>query len=123
MNMLVTPAMLKAARDIGETGLQTDGTVLRRIIVEGEDGADDYEAWATVDTYKCWVRMTNDPVLHDDGRGLVSSIGRYRIHFEHTVSIEEGDEIVVGGETFLVNDVNNEDTYRVFTTATARKAD
>ncbi len=123
MTQLVTATMLKAVRDVGETGLQTDAIVMRRIFISGEDGEDDHEEWAYVGTYKSWIRMTNDPVLHDDGRGRVASIGRFRIHFAHTTSIDEGDQVITMGETYLVNDVNNEDTYRVFTTATARKAD
>lgn len=125
MSMLVTPEMLSAVRAIGETGLQSEVSILRRAIVEGDDGDEDHEVWATTDVVKAWIRQDDrGPVLHvGDMSAVVSSIGRYRIHMEHTVEIDEGDMIGVDGEIFIANEVNNENTIRVFTTVIGRKRD
>lgn len=118
---LVTPAMLDAVRKVGAAGLQTDVTILRRSLVEQAEGDDDEEVWAVVGTYKGWVRMDNNPRFEPDSGRIVSS-GNFRIHLDPSVSVDEGDLARVDGQDYLVNDVNTDDTYRVFTTLMARRA-
>lgn len=122
---LLTPSMMKAVRTVGETGLDTEVTILTRSIVEGADGNEDYEAWVTTDTVKAWI-FQNDrgPVLHvDENNGVVVSIGRYRIQVPYDTVVEEGDMIGLDGEMFMANEVSNENTYNVFLNIIARKRD
>lgn len=125
MTVLVTDDMMRAVRTVGGTGLQTDMTILTRTIVEGTNGNEDYEAWVDEATVKGWVRQNDrGPVLHlDANNGVIASIGRYRIFLPPEAIVEEGDMLGLNGEVFMVNEVNNEETYRVFTRVIARKRD
>ena len=120
---LVSPAVMRAVRTVGDTGLQTELTILTRSIIEGTNGNEDYEAWATTDTVKAWV-MQNDrgPILHfDASSGAITSIGRYRIQVPYDTVVEEGDMLGLNGDVFMANEVSNENTYNVFLTIIARK--
>lgn len=122
---LVTDSMMRAVRAVGETGLQTELSILTRTIIEGTNGNEDYETWATTDTVKAWV-MQNDrgPVLHlDEHNGVIASIGRYRVQVPYDTVVEEGDMLGLNGEVFIANEVSNENTYNVFLTIIARKRD
>lgn len=120
---LVTPEMLAAVRAVGQSGLTTTVTIMRRSLIAGTGGDDDYEAWVDVGDYKAWIKQNDrGPVLHEDA-GSMASIGRYRIHFKDTVDLYEGDMIVDGDEEYIVNATNRGSTYRVFSTAIARKRD
>jgi hypothetical protein len=117
--------MMRAVRTVGETGLQTELTILTRTIVEGTNGNEDTEVWATTDTVKAWI-MQNDrgPILHlDEHNGVIASIGRYRIQVPYDTVVEEGDMLGWNGEVFIANEVSNENTYNVFLTIIARKRD
>lgn len=120
---LVTDAMLKAVRDVGHTGLITTVTLMRHEAVAGTDGYDDSEQWVDYGDYKAWIKQNDrGPVLHEDS-GAMASIGRYRIHFEDTVEIYEGDMIVDGAEEYIINATNRGSSLQVFSTAIARKRD
>jgi hypothetical protein len=117
--------MLAAVRAVGATGLETDISILTRSIIEGTNGNEDYEAWVETSTVKGWVKQNDrGPVLHlDENNGVIGSVGRYRIHFPPDTVIDEGDMLGLSGEVFIANEVNSENTYRVFTTVIARKRD
>ena len=120
---LVTPEMLAAVRAVGQSGLTTTVTIMRHSLIAGTDGDDDSEQWVDYGEYKAWIKQNDrGPVLHEDV-GAMASIGRYRIHFKDTVELHEGDMIVDGSEEYIVNATNRGATYRVFTTAVARKRD
>ena len=125
MTSLVTPDMLRAVRKVGATGLQTEISIMTRTIVEGTDGDEDYETWATTDTVLGWIRQNDrGPVLHvEDHLAQVASIGRYRIHLPPDAVVDEGDMLGVNGDIYIANEVSSENTYRVFTTVIARKRD
>ena len=125
MGSLVTPDMLAAVRAVGATGLETDISILTRSIIEGTNGNEDYEAWVETDVVKGWIKQNDrGPVLHlDENNGVIASIGRYRIHLPVNATVAEGDMLGLDGEVFIANEVNSENTYRVFTTVIARKRD
>ena len=121
--VLVTDAMLTAVREVGQSGLITTVTIMRREIVAGTDGYDDSEQWVDYGDYQAWIKQNDrGPVLHADS-GSMASIGRYRIHFKDTVELLEGDLIVDGDEEYVINATNRGTTLRVFATAIARKRD
>jgi hypothetical protein len=125
MTKLVSDAQMARLRDVAETGLQSDVSILNRTIIEGTNGNEDYEAWVTTATTKAWI-FQNDrgPILHlDENNGVISSIGRYRINLPYDTVIEEGDMIGLNGEMFIANEVANEETYKVFLNVIARKRD
>lgn len=123
---LVTPQMMRAVRDIGEQGLNTEVSILTRSILEGTGGDEDVEVWATTATVMAWVKEDDrgSPTIHiGDHTGVIGVIGRYRIHLPWDAVVQEGDMIGLDGEVFMVNTVNNANTLRVFTTVIARKRD
>ncbi len=125
MPSLVTPAMLAMARKIGEKGLETTVTLLVRSIEENDYG-DSSEVWADAGDHMGWLRMMNQPVINAHG-GLVSAVGVFRLHLKSDVEADEGDKVIVLdtfgdlSDEFIVQDVNTEDTNRVFTTLLLRK--
>lgn len=120
---LVTDAMMRAVREVGHTGLITTVTLMRRELVEGTGGDDDSEQWVDQGEYKAWIKQNDrGPVLHEDS-GAMASIGRYRIHFEDTVELYEGDLIVDGSDEYVINATNRGSSLQVFSTAIARKRD
>lgn len=115
--------MLAAVRKVGETGLQTDIDLLVRTIIEGVDGDPDMEVYAFEDTYKGWIRDDSRGPEVIENLGLASVTPRFRIHLDSDVVVHEGDLLASGGEVFVANTVNTDDTIRVFTTVMARKRD
>ena len=119
---LVSPAMLDAVRAVGERGLQTEVSIMTRSFVEGTNGDPDTEEFVTTTTTYGWIRQNDrGPVIHDGGGGVAVSIGRYRIHLPWDVELEEGDLIGADGEIWIANEVNRENSLRVYTTVIARK--
>lgn len=124
---LVNDAMLKRMRSFGEQGMQTKFTHLVRTVDENPYGDSD-EAWADAGDHMGWMRQENDPAIVAQ-YGLAAATGIFRLHLPHTVEVAEGDMFVewkADGSTpepdlYLVQNVNTENTYRMFTTCTLRK--
>ena len=119
-NPLITPSMLKVVRNAGKRMLTQTFTHLVRTTVANDYG-DGEEAFVDAGDYSGWIRMMNQPDLRS-GEGLVSAVGSFRLHLEHTVNLEEGDLVAdASGNLYTVNDVNTEDTVKVYTTAMVQK--
>ncbi len=119
-NPLLTPAMLNKVRQIGERTLSQTFTHLIRDYEDG-DYEDRVEIFIDAGDHIGRIRMMNNPDL-GAGAGLISGVGVFRLHLPHTVHLDEGDLIAdANGNQYVVNDVNTEDTVRVFTTAMVQK--
>lgn len=120
---LISPGLIQKMRLIANRGLQTPVTLLTRLPVAENPYGDDTEAWVTVGDYMGWMRNTNTARLEDITGNVVGTIGVFRLHLKAEVEMFPGDMIVADGKEFVVQDVNKENTYRVFTTATLRRRD
>lgn len=119
-NPLLTPAMMKRVREIGERTLTQTFTHLIRDYEDG-DYEDRVEIFIDGGDYVGRIRMMNQPDL-GGGIGLISAVGNFRLHLPHTVELNEGDMVAdPNGNLYVINDVNTEDTVRVFTTAMVQK--
>lgn len=128
MNPLVTPAMMARIRGYGNRQLVTTMVIQRRIQTETEYGSN--TSYQPVQTVKGWLRMFNKPDLVEK-TGVIGATGIFRLHLPQGTDIREGDQVLVTdpnltvGEPYplkyIVNDVNNDDTIQVFTTALVRR--
>lgn len=102
-------------------GLQTTITLYRRRPPQENPYGTDEESWETEGTTMlAWVREMGTSQIREYN-GMAAEIGDYRIHMDAEVECLTGDRIVMNGETYEVQDTNTQNTYRVFTTAIARR--
>jgi len=120
---LISPGLIKKMRKIANRGLQTEVTLLRRLPVTENPYGDDTESWVTMGEFMAWVRSINTARLEDVGGDHVGNVGVFRMHLEAEVDISPGDMVVIGESEYTVQDNNDENTYRVFTTAILRRID
>lgn len=124
---LVSDAMLKSVRKVGERNLQTRFTHLVRSIEENDYGDSD-EIWVDSGDVMGWIRQVNDPAITVQA-GVAGATGIYRLHLPAAYHVEEGDMFIewieseeyAEPQTYMVQNVNTEDTIRVFTTCDVRK--
>lgn len=118
MSPLVSPAQLAGLRAVGARGFDTEVIIMRTLQTETPFGSDD--VWATVDIVDGWLReMSNTKV--GETVYVLSSTGTYRLHLPVGTDIVSGDEVIVDDGTYSVQNVNTENTLKVFTTAQLRK--
>lgn len=122
MTALVGQGTLSTLRAIGNRGLVTDVLICNRTGVDDQYGGDHHHHWpASGETIKGWLLMTNSPVI-DSRNGISTSVGIYRLNLPATVTnIEVGDQVEIRGLRYTVNDINSDDTYRMFTTCILRR--
>lgn len=120
---LISPGLIKKMRKIANRGLQTEVTILSRQPVEENPYGDDTESWVTMGEFMGWVRSINTARLEDVGGQGVGNVGVFRLHLEADVDINPGDMVVIADSEYTVQDNNNENTYKVFTTAILRRID
>ncbi len=117
---LVTPTMLAKLRSVGYKGLTSDVQVWRKMPPQENPYGDGDEEWVNYGTYKGWMRQMNDPKL-GMGVGEVSQVGIFRLHLEAAVEVFTDDKIVFEGAEYIVQNSNDDDTIRIFTTCYLRK--
>jgi len=120
MSPLVSAAQIDQLRTVAYKGLDTPVTIQRRTFVEG--AADVTYTWATVGTATGWLRHMNKPDIDIQVR-YAGSTNIYRLHLRHDVDLQPEDRVVIGGETFEVQDTNAENTIQIFRTAIVRRID
>jgi hypothetical protein len=122
MTALVNQGTINTLRAIGNRGLVTDVKVCTRVQVDDPYGGDHHHHWPVSGTVvKGWLLMTNNPII-DSRNGVSTSVGVYRLNLPATVAnIDVGDQVEIGGLRYTVNDVNSDDTYRMFTTCILRR--
>lgn len=116
---LVTETQLDALRQVAYRGLDTPVAIMRRTAYETD--ADVAYAWAEVSTVMGWLRHMNNPGIDVQTGRIAGTMSIFRLHLRHDVDIRHDDRVVIGGETYLVQDVNSENTITVFRTAMLRR--
>ena len=115
---LISEAQLAQLRTVAYRGLDTTVTIQRRTPVEGP--ADTTYTWATVATATGWLRHMNKPEV-DIQIKYAGALNVYRLHLRHDVDILPEDRVVVGGDTYEVQETNSENTIQIFRTAILRR--
>lgn len=118
MSPLVSDTQIAQLRTVAYRGLDTSVTIQRRTATEGP--ADVVYTWATVTTAKGWLRAMNKPEVDLQVR-YAGVTNVYRLHLRHDVDIRPEDRVLVGSETYEVQDTNAENTIQIFRTATLRR--
>lgn len=107
---LLTASELGAIQNLAEQGMDSLGTILKRIVIETDDGQQ--SEWATSgDSVKCWVYQQT-PIGGTLGAvaGAVGISQTFSIRMPVGTDVDSGDEIAVGSTIYLVEQTNVEST-------------
>ena len=120
---LVSDAEMAALRGIAEIGMTDTCTILTRSNdLGGLEGDTDYDYAASV-TVKCWLWETLASERAEVVGGMEAVTTAYRLFLPVGTPIENGDRVVIGGETYTVLATNAENTYRPVLRCSLRKAE
>lgn len=130
MKPLVPPHVLEQVRLVAEQGMQTTITVRRRSVTVADsnnDYGDDDVVYTqthetTYHTLKGWFYSEPTPVQVVDSGALVT-VNTYRLFVPVGSDIVEGDEVVAGGQTYVVSDTTAESTWMALLRCSLRKRD
>lgn len=111
---LVTESQLNSLRSVVELGMVTDVTIINveqadspfsddEMVKEGEGGRQ---------VVKGWLREVPAGTI-DVVSGVMANTGIYRLFLPLGTQIENGDRVVVNDEEFIVQDTNQDSTYKV----------
>jgi len=118
---LVSAPQINVLRKIAYRGLDTPYTIWRPSRVDNGYGTDQI-VFTQVGSGICWMRQSNNPFLHVEvGQELATNI--YRMLTEFNKDIQVSDEIRIGDNAYIVQNTNEDDTIRVFSTVTVRRVD
>ena len=111
---LVSPSQLNALRKVIATGLVTDVTVINIGQADSPYSDDEMvqEPEAQRQTVKGWLREVPAGTI-DVVSGVMANTGMYRLFLPLDTRIDNGDRVVVNGEEFIVQDTNQDSTYKV----------
>lgn len=116
---LLSNSQITAIQNVAARGL-VDTAIICPKTTTPVTGGDDKFTWPPGVTVKCWVRQMNDPHLAEQ-LGLVVSEGIFRINLPVDTVVHIDDQIEISGVRYTVQNTNDENTYRVFQEAYARK--
>ncbi len=114
-----TQGQLNTLRQYGYKGLTRPFVLQRKTRVENAYGTED--TWTTVHEGMGWLRMMNKPHTREQAGLIEGAVSIFRFHTNVEVHIDEGDRILMEGYTYVVHDVNDDDTIQVFRTALCRR--
>lgn len=117
---LVSDAQLAQLRSVAYQGLDTPVTISRPTSAESAYGS--VETHTVVETTNGWLReMTTSRA--GIMNGFIATTGMFRLHVAVGTDIRPGDRVTVSGDDFEVQDVNELNTIRIFTTAVLRRVE
>lgn len=120
---LVSAGEMAALQNIAEIGMADTCTILTQSNdAGGLEGDTDYEYTAGL-TVKCWLweTLANDSAEVTGGVEAITTA--YRLFLPVGTPIENGDRVVVKGETYVVLATNAENTYRPVLRCSLRRAE
>ena len=111
---LVSESQLKSLRSVVELGMVTDVTIVNATQVDNPYSDDEYvqEAEGARQTVKGWLREVPAGTI-DVVSGVMANTGMYRLFLPLGTVINNGDRVFVNGEQFVVQDTNQDSTYKV----------
>ena len=78
------------------------------------------DVWTTTATTTGWLKQTNTPQLEQVGEGEIAAVGVYRLLLPWNTAVNPGDQVIVGSNTYLMQNTNVEDTNRISLVCTVR---
>lgn len=121
---LVSDAEMSALQEIAEIGMADTCTILTQTNETGGlEGDTDYEYTESSVTVKCWLWETLASDNAEITGGVEAITTAYRLFLPVGTPIENGDRVVVKGETYTVLATNAENTYRPVLRVSLRRAE
>lgn len=123
---LLTPAQMRAIQSMGQKAMQTDVTILRKLGIQTDsenpygDDTVAFEPASSSVTVKGWM-VPQLGKNFDVDQGKVQAFGDHIIRVPVGTVIEPEDEVIIGGEVYVVIDSNTEQTWPEWTTAVLRR--
>jgi SPP1 family predicted phage head-tail adaptor len=117
---LVSDAQLAQLRFVAYQGLDTEIVIKRPTQAETVYGS--VGGYTTVATTTAWIREMSTSRA-GIMLGVIATTGTFRLHVRYDTDIRPGDRVEVNGESFEVQDLNELNTIRVFTTAVMRRVE
>jgi hypothetical protein len=119
---LVSSSQMAFIRKMGNLGLLTDVELRPMVIATDQYGGDPHQTWpATGIIIKGWILQTNQPPI-DDRNGVSTTYGSFRLQLPaDSPPIAVGDQVCIGGLLYTVNNTNDNDTYRVFSSCLIKR--
>lgn len=119
---LVSDSQMKFIRKMGELGLETDVELRPMVTTTDSYGGDPVQSWPPTGVIvKGWILQTNQPPI-DDREGLSTTYGSFRLQLPvDSPPIAVGDRVYIGGMLYTVNNTNDNDTYRVFSSCLIKR--
>lgn len=111
---LVSESQLNQLRKVVELGMVTDVTIINATRVDNPFSDDEYvqEAAGLRQTVKGWLREVPAGTI-DVVSGVMANTGMYRLFLPLGTHIDNGDRVLVNDEEFIVQDTNQDSTYKV----------
>lgn len=110
MSAIISLGARTYLRSVASRNFTSTAQVLRHAVVDSDFGMS--ETWTTITTVGCWIRQMNNPDIKPDVGGLYV-LGVFRVLMPFDTDCRPGDELLIDGATYLVQNTNSEDTNRV----------
>lgn len=124
--MPVTPELLANLRNVAQNIIADDLKTVVTVMHRSRQAENAYgtsgETWAGDDTWLAWVREVRSTDLEKFG-GLAGQVGEYHVRLPIEAIVAAGDQIVMGGEVYVVQNTNNMDSLPIFMRATVRRVE
>ena len=121
---LVSDAEMAGLRGIAEQGMADTCTILSRSNTSGGlEGDTDYGYTESATTTKCWLWETLGSEDAEIVGGVEAITTAYRLFLPVGTPIENGDRVLVKGETYTAIATNAENTYRPVLRVALRRAE
>lgn len=109
---LVSDSQLTALRSVVEKGMVTPVTILKRTVADSPYSDDDTETFSPTETVYGWLRDVPQGTI-DVVSGIMATPGTYRLFLPLGTDVTNGDRVKIHDATYVVNDTNDESTYKV----------
>ena len=122
---LVSDREMAALQGIAELGMVDECTILTQTnVVGGLEGDTDYEYGTPASiTVKCWLWETLGSENAELTGGVEAITTAYRLYLPVGTPIENGDRVVIKGQTYIALATNAENTYRPVLRVALRRAE
>ncbi len=110
----------QVAHDVIVEDLKTEVTVMRRAKAENIYGTS--EDYTVGGTYLGWLVEQGNPLLKE-AQDLAGVATTFELRLPLEAIIDPGDQVSIGGDLFVVQNTNNDNTLPIFMEATLRRVE
>lgn len=119
---LLSTSQLTALRSVVRSGMVTPVTILKRTVADSPFSDDDAESFPEGETVDGWLRDVPTGTI-DVVSGIMATPGTYRLFLPLGTDVTNGDRVRVGDNIYVVQDTNDESTYKVTLRLTLNRAE